>query len=69
MGRCISYTWDALDVQSVVTWTLTPDGEGTLLTMQQCGFRADQKRAYGGAKVGWSRFLDNLEGLLIRHDV
>ena len=59
-NKSLSYTWAAYDLQSVVTWTLTPTSRGTHLRMEQSGFRPDQKRAYGGAKGGWRQCLANL---------
>lgn len=70
----LSYTWNfthedaAFDLKSVVTFTLIPAGSGTLLRMEQVGFRPDQKQAYGGAKAGWQGFLANLEQVLARLD-
>jgi uncharacterized protein YndB with AHSA1/START domain len=62
--RILSYTWAALGLESVVTWTLTPTGTGTHLRMEQSGFRTDQQQAYQGAKYGWPRFLAKLEMVL-----
>ena len=67
-NKTLSYTWGALGLESVVTWTLTPTRAGTHLRMQQSGFRPDQKQAYQGAKYGWPRFFANLEQLLARAD-
>lgn len=67
-GRSLSYTWDGLGLESVVTWTLTPTDGGATLRMEQTGFRADQLQAYHGAKAGWPRFLKTLEALLARID-
>ena len=64
--KVLSYTWDAMGLKSVVTWTLTPTGSGTRLRMEQTGFRKDQPRYYHGAKGGWPRFLANLEQVLER---
>ncbi|HSV04169.1 MAG TPA: SRPBCC domain-containing protein [Phenylobacterium sp.] len=64
--RRLSYTWDAMGLESVVTWTLTPVGGGTRLVMEQSGFRADQQQAYQGAGFGWRRFFGSLEQLLAR---
>src|SRR5207253_1419972 len=70
----LSYTWNfkhadaAFDLQSVVTFTLTPTQTGTLLRMEQTGFRPDQKQAFGGAKVGWQQFFAKLEDLVARTD-
>ena len=67
-NKTLSYTWGALGLESVVTWTLTPTRTGTHLRMQQSGFRPDQKQAYQGARFGWPRFFANLEQLLARAD-
>ncbi|QKD02578.1 SRPBCC family protein [Mesorhizobium loti] len=73
-NKTLSYTWDlahqdpAFDLRSVVTFTLTPTPEGTHLRMEQSGFRPEQRRAYGGAKMGWPQFLEKLEQLLDRTD-
>jgi len=70
----LSYTWNfthddaAFDLRSVVTFTLTPTGTGTLLRMEQAGFRPGQKQAYGGARAGWQGFFANLEQVLARID-
>jgi uncharacterized protein YndB with AHSA1/START domain len=70
----LSYTWNfthsdaAFDLRSVVTFTLTPTGTGTLLRMEQVGFRPDQNQAHGGAKAGWQGFFANLEQVLARVD-
>jgi uncharacterized protein YndB with AHSA1/START domain len=60
-GKTISYTWDALGLESVVTFTLTPTDGGTHLRMEQSGFRADQEAAYKGASYGWQMFFGGLE--------
>jgi uncharacterized protein YndB with AHSA1/START domain len=60
-NKTLSYTWAALGLESVVTWTLTPTRTGTHLRMQQSGFRPDQKQAYQGAKFGWQKFFAGLE--------
>lgn len=68
--KTLSYTWDfnhedaAYNLRSVVTFTLTPTNAGTLLRMEQAGFRPDQKQAYQGAKHGWQNFLGKLEQVL-----
>jgi uncharacterized protein YndB with AHSA1/START domain len=71
-GRTLSYTWNfthdeaAFNLRSVVSFTLTATPTGTLLHVQQQGFRPEQKQAYGGAKAGWRQFLDKLEQMLPR---
>lgn len=64
----LSYTWDTKDLESVVTWTLTPTDEGTILRMEQTGFRPNQQPYYRGAQAGWPRFLAALEEVLARMD-
>jgi uncharacterized protein YndB with AHSA1/START domain len=71
-NRELSYTWNfahddaAYNLQSVVTFTLTPTPTGTLLRMEQTGFRPDQRQAFGGAHAGWKQFFEKLEQVLAR---
>ena len=73
-NETLSYSWDfahddpAFALKSVVTFTLTPTARGTLLRVEQTGFRPDQKQAFGGAKLGWQQFLGKLEELTARLD-
>ena len=67
-NKTLSYTWAAMGLESVVTWTLTPTSKGTHLRMEQSGFRADQEQAFQGAKYGWSKFFGNLETVLAKAD-
>ena len=60
-NKTLSYTWAAMGLESVVTWSLTPTGTGTLLRVEQAGFRPDQQQAYQGAKFGWQKFFGSLE--------
>ncbi|TWB21676.1 SRPBCC family protein [Nitrospirillum bahiense] len=62
--RTLSYSWAAMGLDSVVTWTLTPSATGTRLRMEQAGFRPDQEQAYRGAQYGWTQFLAKLEQIL-----
>lgn len=64
----LSYTWNTKDLTSVVTWTLTPTSTGTLLRMEQSGFRPDQQSYYRGARAGWPRFFAALEQVLAREE-
>ena len=65
-SKALSYTWDAMGLESVVTWTLTPTKGGTHVRMEQAGFRPDQQQAYQGAKFGWQKFFGNLEQVVAR---
>jgi uncharacterized protein YndB with AHSA1/START domain len=72
--RELSYTWNfrhddaAFNLESVVTFTLTPTATGTRLRMEQTGFRPDQKQAFGGAHAGWKQFFEKLDQVLARTD-
>jgi uncharacterized protein YndB with AHSA1/START domain len=63
-NKTLSYTWGAMGLESVVTWTLTPTRAGTHLRMEQSGFRPDQEQAYQGAQYGWQKFLGALEDVV-----
>ena len=67
-NKTLSYTWGVFDLESVLTWTLTPTSMGTHLRMEQSGFRPDQQRYYQGAKGGCPRFFAALEQVLARID-
>jgi uncharacterized protein YndB with AHSA1/START domain len=71
-NKTLSYTWSSgeaeLAIKSVVTLSLTPKGAGTLLRMEQTGFRPDQQQNYQGAKYGWQHFLTKLEQVVARTD-
>ncbi|QNI35346.1 SRPBCC family protein [Edaphobacter albus] len=60
----LSYSWNALGLESVVLFTLTSEEGGTHVRMEHSGFRPDQQQAYGGAKYGWQKFFGNLEQVL-----
>jgi uncharacterized protein YndB with AHSA1/START domain len=68
----LAYTWnfkhedEAFDLQSTVTFTLTPTGKGVHLRMEQKGFRPNQKQAFGGAIQGWNQFFGKLEQVLAK---
>ena len=57
----LSYRWNSMGLDTVVVWTLTATADGTLLRMEQTGFRAEQENAYKGARYGWQKFMGNLE--------
>ncbi len=66
-GKTLSYTWDAMGLESIVTWTLEPTPGGTRLRMEQSGFRPDQEQAFQGAKYGWQKFFASLEQVIARN--
>lgn len=66
--KTLAYRWDAMGLESIVTWTLTPTSSGTNLRMEQAGFRPDQDQAFHGARFGWQKFFGALDELLARID-
>jgi uncharacterized protein YndB with AHSA1/START domain len=62
----LSYTWVVVDMDNVVTFTLTPTASGTRLSLVQSGFRPDQKQNFGGARYGWKMMGGKLVDLLAR---
>ncbi|MBI3972699.1 MAG: SRPBCC domain-containing protein [Chloroflexi bacterium] len=63
----LSYSWNASGeeaangLKTVVSWTLTPTKGGTLVRMEQSGFRPEEEASYQGATYGWQQFFGGLE--------
>lgn len=64
--RKLSYTWVVGDMNTIVTFTLTPTASGTRLSLVQSGFKQDQKQNFGGARYGWKMMGGQLVDLLAR---
>jgi uncharacterized protein YndB with AHSA1/START domain len=64
--RKLSWTWVVGDIDTVVTFTLTPTASGTRLSLVQSGFKPDQKRNVAGARYGWRMMGGKLVDLLTR---
>ena len=70
----LSYSWNgsgeqaATGPQTIVTWTLTPTQGGTLVRMEQSGFRPEDQGFYQGAIYGWRRMVGDLEQVVARLD-
>jgi uncharacterized protein YndB with AHSA1/START domain len=64
--RKLSYTWRVGEIDTVVTFTLTPTVAGTRLSLVQSGFKPNQKQAFGGARYGWKMMGRQLVDLLAR---
>ena len=66
-SKTLAYIWnfahedEAYGLRSVVTFALAPTAGGICPRVEQAGFRPQQKQAYGGAKAGWTQFLEKLE--------
>jgi len=64
--RKLSWRWVVGDIDTVVTFTLTPTASGTHLSLVQSGFRPDQKQNFAGARYGWNMMGGKLVNLLAR---
>ena len=62
----LTYAWVVGELDTVVTFTLTPTASGTRLSLVQSGFEPDQKRNFGGARYGWRLMGGKLVELLER---
>jgi len=62
--RKLSYAWVVGDMDTVVTFMLTPTTAGTRLSLVQSGFKPDQKRNHAGARYGWRTMGEKLVDLL-----
>src|SRR5688572_10535706 len=53
--RKLSYTWVVgdMEIDTVVTFTLSPTASGTRLSLVQSGFKPENKPAFGGQRYGW----------------
>jgi uncharacterized protein YndB with AHSA1/START domain len=51
-------------LKTVVTWTLTPQSSGTLVRMEQSGFRLEDEAGFKGMGGGWPRILEQLEHII-----
>ena len=48
-------------LKTIVTWTLTAEGGGTRVRMEQSGFRPEDEAGYQGMSGGWPHILGGLE--------
>jgi len=64
--RKLSYAWVVGDIDTVVTFELTPTASGTRLSLVQAGFKPHQKRNFGGARYGWKMMGGRLVDVLAR---
>jgi uncharacterized protein YndB with AHSA1/START domain len=64
----LSYTWVVgdMEIDTVVTFTLTPTASGTRLSLVQTGFKPANKQAFGGQRYGWNLMGGKLVDLLGR---
>jgi uncharacterized protein YndB with AHSA1/START domain len=62
--RKLSWRWVVGDIDTVVTFTLTPTESGTRLSVVQSGFKPDQKQNVAGARYGWKMMGAKLVDML-----
>jgi len=62
----LRYTWVVGQMDTVVTFTLTPTPAGTRVVLVHSGFQPEQKQNFGGARYGWRMMGGRLVDLLAR---
>lgn len=62
--RKLSWSWVVGDIDTVVTFTLTPTASGTRVDLVQSGFKSHQKQNLGGARYGWRMMGGKLTDVL-----
>lgn len=62
----LSWSWVVGDIDTVVTFRLSPTATGTRLSLEQTGFKPHQKQNFGGARYGWNMMGERLVELLAR---
>jgi uncharacterized protein YndB with AHSA1/START domain len=63
----LSYRWVVGQLDTIVTFTLTPTTLGTRLSIVQSGFANDQKQNWGGARYGWKMMGGRLVDVLSKY--
>ena len=64
--RKLSYTWVVGDMDTVVTFLLTPTPLGTRMSLVHSGFKPSQKANFAGARYGWKLMGGRLVELLAK---
>jgi len=64
--RKLRYRWVVGDLDTVVTFALTPTASGTRLSLVQSGFQPNQKQNFAGARYGLKMMGGKLVDLLAR---
>ena len=62
--RLLAYRFATGSLDTLITWRMEPEGEGTLLHFEQSGFDLDSpmgRQAYAGMGNGWPRVLNRIE--------
>lgn len=65
--RLLAYRFAEGSLDTTITWTLHPEGQGTRLVLTHADFDLDSpmgRQAYAGMGKGWPHILNRLESLL-----
>ncbi|MFF9363904.1 SRPBCC family protein [Streptomyces griseoluteus] len=65
--RLLAYRFAEGSLDTTITWTLHPEGEGTRLVLTHAGFDLDSpigRQAYDGMGKGWPHVLNRLDSTL-----
>ncbi|MEY3210104.1 MAG: hypothetical protein RIT28_585 [Pseudomonadota bacterium] len=66
--KTLRYAWVVGELDTVVTFSITPTPTGTRLSVVHEGFKPEQKQNLGGARYGWKMMSERLITLLARAD-
>lgn len=69
VNKKLSYRWFVggdMELDTVVTFTLTPTPSGTHMSLVQSGFKPAQNRESGGARYGWKMMGGKLVEVLAK---
>jgi uncharacterized protein YndB with AHSA1/START domain len=62
--RLLRYSWRGGDIDTVVTWTLSPTPTGgTLLHLDHTGFTDANDMAFHGMSKGWQQMGDRIDAI------
>jgi uncharacterized protein YndB with AHSA1/START domain len=62
--RLLRYSWRSEDLDTVVTWTLSPSPSGgTRLHLEHTGFTAANEMAFQGMSKGWQQMGDRIDAI------
>lgn len=62
--RLFAFRFATSSLDTVITWRMEPEGQGTLLHFEQSGFDLDSpfgRQAYAGMGNGWPHLLNGIE--------
>ncbi|MFF8913879.1 SRPBCC domain-containing protein [Streptomyces sp. NPDC015032] len=65
--RLLAYRFAEGSLDTTITWTLHPEGQGTRLVLNHAGFNLDSpmgRQAYDGMGKGWPHVLNRLDSVL-----